>query len=914
MPVVATKLHVPTPRPDLVVRPRLQEQLLAATSGPTRLVLVCAPAGFGKTTVVSQWLATVVSASPPWRVAWVSLDGQDDDVRRFLGHVVAALRTTDPAVGQEALALLDSGDQVPTEVVLTSLVNDLDVVAGPTVLALDDLHEVTAPAVHQALGFLLDHLPAHVRLAVTSRSDPPLPLARLRSNGALVELRAADLRFTAEEADVLLNQEMGLGVPPQAVAALDERTEGWAAGLQLAGLSLRGRDDATAFVEDFTGSHRFVLDYLVEEVLGRQGDDVRDFLLRTSVLRSMTASLCEAVTGRADAQQVLERLERDNLFVVPLDDHREWYRYHRLFSDVLQGRLRSGHADELAGLHAEAGRWYAQHGLLSDAITHAQAGGDVERAADLVELDLPRLRRERRDDTLRRLVRSLPDDVLRARPLLATAMAWSHLALGDLDGVQGWLDVADAAAGPRPELPRELRESLPVEADLLDQDVREVPAMTEVYRAAVAQARGDVRGTIAHAGRALELAGPDDHATRGAASGFLGLAAWGSGDLTTAVDTFGEAVASMRAAGLVADELGSTVVLAGMWLARGRPDEARRLLERALEAAERHPVPLSTTGDLHVGLADVLREEGNLGGAWSHLAAARELGDAASLPENRHRWFTTAAGVLRARGDLDAALDMVSRAATAYQPGFFPAVRPISAVAARLQIARGDLAAADAWARETGVAVGDPPTYLTEFDQLTLARLVLAEAGRSAEGDLEPVVRMLDAVVDAAASAGRVGSVIEARLVRGLVHAAAGSPEAAASDLAEAVTAGVPVGYRRLFLDEGGPARELLTALVTQRPDDEAAACARTILDTVPAETAQPPVAAAAALTVDETLSDRELQVLRLLATDLTGPAIARELFVSVNTLRTHTKHVFTKLGVNSRRSAVSRATELGLL
>ncbi len=914
MPVLATKLHVPAPRPDLVVRPRLQRRLDTAAAVPTRMLLVCAPAGFGKTTVISQWLATVSDASPPWRAAWVSLDSQDDDVRRFLAHVVAALRTTDRDVGQEAEAVLESGDQVSTEAVLTSLVNDLDVVAEPTVLALDDYHEITAPAVHEALAFLLEHLPAHVRVALATRSDPPLPLARLRSNGALVELRAADLRFTAEETDTLLNQVMGLGVAPQDVASLDERTEGWAAGLQLAGLSMRGRRDVAAFVDEFTGSHRFVLDYLVEEVLSRQDDEVRDFLLRTSLLGSMTASLCEALTGRRDAQQMLLRLERDNLFVVPLDDHREWYRYHHLFSDALQARLRAGHPDELAVLHGEASRWYAQHRLLSDAISHAVAAGDVEGAADLVELDLPRLRRERRDDTMRRLVRGLPDDVLAARPLLATATAWSHLAQGDLDAVERWLDVAEAALAGRPGLPRDLREWLPVEADALDQDVRELPGMISVYRASVAQARGDVDRTVTEARHALDQAGPDDHITRGAALGFLGLAAWAADDLATAVTTFGEAVQSMRAAGLVADELGSTVALAGMWLARGRPDEARRLYERALEVAERHPLPLSTTGDLHVGLADVLREQGQLDAASKHLGTARELGDVASLPENRHRWFTTAAALLRAEGDLDAALAMLDRAKAAYQPGFFPAVRPIPALRARVQIARGDLVDAARWARECGVALSRPPTYLAEFDQLTLARLVLAERRAGAERDVDAVVRLLDEVVNASAAAGRKGSVVEARLVRSLAHAAEGRAEAAADDLAAALTAGVPVGYRRLFLDEGQPVLELLHALVAGRPGSEAAAFARRLLDDGPPAVTPQPARATPTLLADETLSDRELQVLRLLATDLSGPAIARELFVSVNTLRTHTKHVFTKLGVNSRRAAVSRAAELGIL
>jgi LuxR family maltose regulon positive regulatory protein len=903
MPVLATKLHVPELRPDLVARVRLLDPLAAAESA--RLVLISAPAGFGKTTVLTQWLrAGAVRDQRP--VAWLSLDTDDNDVRRFLTHLVAALQATNPEVGREAQEILDEGGDVPLRPVLTSLVNDLDTVAEPTVIALDDYHEITVPAVHEALGFLLDHVPQHVRLAITTRADPPLPLARLRSSGSLVELRAADLRFTPEEAATLLNDLSGLNLPRTSVDALDRRTEGWAAGLQLAALSLRGRADAASFVDAFAGSHRFVLDYLVEEVLDRQADHVRDFLLQTSVLTAMTASLCEAVTGRPGAQEVLEALEHGNVFIVPLDDRREWYRYHRLFADALQARLRSARPDEVVGLHRAASRWYVEHGALADAVAHAAASGDSARTADLVELALPGLRRERRDDTARAHVRSLPTDVVEDRPLLAASLAWSLLADGDLDGVEAWLDRAEAALGKPHDVPDELRRLLPEPAAAHDDEQRQVPAMIAVYRASVAQARGDVDGTIHHARHALDLAAPDDHFPRGAAAGFLGLAAWAAGDLVTAVDTFGEAVASLRAAGNVADELGATVVLGGMWLGRGRPDQARRLYERALAAAARHPGVLSTVGDLHVGLADVLREQGELAAAADHLESARVLGDEASIPENRHRWYAATAGLLQARGDLDGAVAMLDRAAELFQPGFFPDLRPIAAATARLRIAQGRLGDAEAWAEEHGVSVDDAPAYLSEYDHLTLARLRVATGARD-------VVPMLDRLVDAAQGAGRDGSLVEARMVRALAYAASGNREAALDDLAAAVVTGVDVGYRRLFLDEGAPMSELLTELRRRRPSDPAASRAALLLAGDRDQANQTSVTTPAR-TVEEGLSDRELEVLRLLATDLTGPEVARRLYVSVNTLRTHTKHIFTKLGVNSRRAAVSRAAERGLL
>jgi LuxR family maltose regulon positive regulatory protein len=925
MPVLGTKLHVPAMRRRLVSRSRLTDRLHVEPTSMPRLVLVSAPAGFGKTTLIAQWLASgerghgeSKPAGPSPRVAWLSLDAGDSELRRFVTHLVAAIQVSSPQVGAEALTLLDSDRTLPAEV-LVSLVNDLDELAGPTVLALDDYHVIDAPDIHESVTFLLGHLPPQVTIAITTRADPPLPLARLRGRGELLELRAADLRFTAGEADAFLNDVMGLDLDPARVAALEHRTEGWAAGLQLAALSARGHTGAgdaagvAGFVDAFTGSHRFVLDYLVEEVLNSQPEDVRGFLLDTSVLLQLTGPLCDALTGRDDGRQRLEVLERGNLFVIPLDDQRQWYRYHHLFADVLRARLLDRYPDRVPGLHQAASRWHAEHGLLADAVVHAIAGDDFDRAADLVELALPDLRKRRQDRTLREWLRALPDDVVRRRPLLAAFLAWTRLSEGDLDGAQAWLDDAERAwEAVRPEAMTSIPCSPAEAARARNEELRTLPATIAAYRATIAQARGDVDGTVAHARHALELAGPDDHFARGAAAGILGLAAWAAGDPGAAVDTFSTAVASLHKAGNVADVLGATVVLASMWLTRGRPAEARRLYERALASAERHEGSvLSTTGDLHIGLADMLREQGDLDAAANHLQLARELGDRASLLENRHRWYTAMAGVLQARGDLDGAVRMLDDAEPLYLPGFFPDVRPIPAMRARVRIAQGRLADAWDWAREHQVTAADPPAFLAEFNQLTLARLLVGQyrADRD-QGGLDQARALLDRVVDAAQAAGRAGSVVEARMVRALARHAVGDTDAAIPDLAAALTNGVPAGYLRLFLDEGPPMTELLRA--AERRPESAEYAARVLRAAGRDQTAA--TAAAAAPASDEGLSDRELEVLRLLATELTGPEIARHLYVSVNTLRTHTKHIFTKLDVNTRRAAVRRGTELGLL
>jgi LuxR family maltose regulon positive regulatory protein len=902
-----------------------------------RLVLVAAPAGFGKTTLVTQWLAAHPPSEPHRDVAWLSLDHDDSDPSRFLAHVVAALQTTNPDIGTDALALMDTDPGMPSDAVLVSLVNDLDTLAGPTVLVLDDYHVIDTPEVHQAVTFILDNLPSQVTLTLTTRADPPLPLPRLRARDELVELRAADLRFTEEEAAFFLNDVMGLALAPEHIAALESRTEGWAAGLQLAALSARGRNgvgEVDGLVEGFSGSHRFVLDYLLDEVLRSQPDDVRAFLLDTSVLRQLTGPLCDAVTGRLGGQQALEALERSNLFLVALDDQRHWFRYHHLFADALQAQLAGSDPDRLPQLHRAAAHWYAEEGLLADAIGHALAAGDTDDGADLIELAIPGIRRHRHDRDLRVWLRQLPDDLVRRRPLLAMFMGWVHLSEGDLHEAEVWMHTAEhqldagadlpptepgTPAGPRepagnetpsPVLRAAVRER--------EQELLAVPAQIEVYRASIAQARGDVAGTIKHATRAGKLARPTDHFARSGAAGFLGLAAWAAGDLTTAVDTFDECVRALHDAGDTADELGATVVIGSMWWALGRPDEARRRYERALQMAESRSGPvLSTTGDLHVGLADALREHGELDEAAKHLHTARELGDQASLLENRFRWYSVTAALHRSRGDLETAAAMLEQAESRYLPGFFPDTRPIPAALASVRIAQGRLDDAREWAGTHQITRETEPTYLGEYNLLTLARLHIAQY--RTDGDpagIDTAIDLLDRVVEAAHAADRQGSLIEAQLVRCLAHQARGDEDAASADLDQAVTAGVPAGYVRLFLDEGAELEPPLQRLAAS--DLPGAPFAGELLDTagrgVPGpDAASGPLVLAASVGSDQ-LSDRELEVLRLLASDLTGPEIAEHLFVSVNTLRSHTKHIFTKLEVNTRRAAISRATDQGLL
>jgi LuxR family maltose regulon positive regulatory protein len=916
--VLATKLFAPARRSQAVARARLAGRLDGTLEAGHRLTLVSAPAGFGKTTVLSDWVAALSAEHPDARVGWLSLDEGDNDLARLLAHLAAALAALGVDLEPRTVLAPLPGD--PTAA-MSALINAVARVGKevPRVLVLDDYHVLTAPEVHEAVSFLLDHAPDDLHLVLATRADPPLALSRLRSRGQLLEVRGGDLRFTREEALQFLNRAMGLSLDPVGVDALVGRTEGWIAGLQLAALSLRAiptEPEAVAFIEAFTGSNRFVIDYLADEVLARQPAAVRDFLLRTAVLDRLTGPLCEAVSGQSGGSATLADLERANLFLVPLDTERSWYRYHHLFADVLRARLLAEDPELVPRLHRRASDWYAQRGLAEDAVRHALAAGDFARAGYLVEEALSEVRRARQDTLLLGWVRALPESVVRRSPVLNVVDGWARMMTGDLDGLESSLDAADAAleAGSRDE---EL-----VAGWAVTEELRTAPATILVYRASLAQARGDVTGTVRHARRAFELAGPGDHFVRGGAGGFLGLAAWAAGDLEEAVATFSEAVRSLHAAGNLVDELDATVVLADMWIAAGRPSRARRLYEQGLAAAtgDGPPYPRATA-DLHVGLAELDRELDDLDAAEAHLETARVLAERASISENRYRLPMVTARVRAARGDLEGAARLLEEAAGLYRHGFYPDVRPIAAMQARLQVTTGDLETAGEWAREHGPGTDDDPQFLHEYEHLTLARLLLAQdaAGQRSERSGATARRLLERLHVAAAEAGRVGSLTEIRMLQSLALRASGDLDAAVLVLGEAMLdAPEPDGLVRLYLDEGVAVLDLLRDAVEQSSGDERAVRLRDrarwlLARSRPVTGVRAPQPALADALTDP-LSQREVEVLRLLDSELTGPQIADALYVTLNTLRSHTKRIFTKLDVRTRAAAVRTARELGLL
>ncbi|HEV8597720.1 MAG TPA: helix-turn-helix transcriptional regulator, partial [Candidatus Dormibacteraeota bacterium] len=517
--------------------------------------------------------------------AWLSLDPGDNEPATFWTYVIAALQAVVPEVGAAALSLLQGSRPPPIEAVLAPLLNELSAASNDIVLVLDDYHLVDEPDVQGGMAFLLEHLPPRLHVVIASRADPALQLARLRARGELAEIRAADLRFTQDEAAAYLNEAMGLDLGASDVAALEARTEGWIAALQLAALSMQGRDDITGFIEGFAGEDRYIVDYLVEEVLQRQPGPVRSFLLETSILDRLSGPLCGAVTGQGGGKAALEALDRGNLFLVPLDDRRRWYRYHQLFADMLRAHLLDEQPDRVPGLHRRASDWYEQAGEPSEAIRHALSAKDFEHAADLVELAIPAMRQARQEATARRWLEALPDGLIRARPVLSVAYAGALLVSGHLDGVEArlrdaerWLDsTADAQEGSEAASPGMV---------VVDEgEFRRLPGAIAIYRAAQALALGDVAGTVTHARRALDLIAEDDHLGRGAAAGFLGLTSWAGGKLEAAHRSWADAMASLQTAGHLSDAVGCAIALADIEIAQGRLREAMSTYERGLQLA-----------------------------------------------------------------------------------------------------------------------------------------------------------------------------------------------------------------------------------------------------------------------------------------------------------------------------------------
>jgi LuxR family maltose regulon positive regulatory protein len=890
--LVTTKLRAPRPRPNLVARPRLSEALV--TGEGRTLTLVSAPAGFGKTTLLGGW-AEGWSARDR-SVAWVSLDESDNDPARFLTYLASAVRSVEPDFGEGILASLRSPGFPPVEALATALVNELTELPQKIVLVLDDYHEIRARPIHSLVSFLLDHLPENAHIVVSGRADPPLPLPRLRARGQMAELRAADLRFTPDEAAAFLNDAMGLDLSAGDVAALEEVTEGWVAALQLAALTMRDHADVSGFVEAFSGSNRHVLDFLSEEVLGHQPEDVRGFLLETAVLERMSAGLCDALTGRDDGQLMLEKLERENLFVVALDDERRWYRYHHLFADFLRNRLARESPERLAPLHLRASEWHEENGLVAEAVRHMLTAEDHERAADLVERVVGEVWFRGEAATILGWLEALPEGAKRRRPRLLLEQATALMWVGRLDGVEPLVReaerIVDTAWG----------------AEAIHR--RYLMGYAAAARAWHANLRGNPQEGIELAQHALALL-PEDPGPRTFATLSLAVAYSSAGNLEAASAAFSEAAELGLASGHLYGTLEAMGHRAGLRMALGRLQEAEDILQRALELVSERGDTLIAAGEAHVRMGELLYEWDALRPAETRLTEGVRLAGRTGQIGTLVEGYVSLSRLRLARGDKDGAIEAAREAGRlARSSGVDRLVAEAAAWKSRLHLARSELAIATSeWER---MGVGDEaPTLVREVEQIARARLLVAR------GEHEDALRLLADLREGVQAAGRTGREIEILNLQALTLQARGARERAVGTLTQALALGEPEGYVRSFVDEGSEMAALISEVLgtwrrgQMHPSVRVSARYLAKLMAAFAQEAAMPTTDGR---LAEPLSERELEVLALIAAGESNREIAGRLFVSTSTVKTHVNNLFRKLSAHSRTQALARARELNLL
>jgi LuxR family transcriptional regulator, maltose regulon positive regulatory protein len=941
--VLASKLFVPPARANLVVRQRLFDRVEAGLRD--KLTLISAPAGFGKTTLFSAWRETAAGRALP--VGWVSLDSADNDPLRFWSYVITALDTLAPGVGTTALALLQSPQPPPIESLLTSVLNAFSAAsavlpARDSALVLDDYHLITAPAIHAALAWLLEHLPPQLHLVIITRADPALPLARLRARGAVTEVHASDLRFTPDEGAAFLNEVMGLSLTAADLAALEERAEGWVAGLQLAALAMRDHQDRSGFIRSFGGSTRYIVDYLAAEVFASQPAHLRTFLLHTAILDRMCGSLCDAVLlggegdaypagqppaeggdpgaqrsvlGRGDSfsQLMLEQLERENLFVVPLDDSRQWYRYHHLFADVLRHRLTSGvSAETVASLHRRASVWFERQGLITEAVQHALRAVDDQRVADLIEQHGVIIMVRGQVQTVLGWLSSLPDALVRARPLLCTIHALALLLTNRLKATEDRIE--DAERGIAPDAPTD--------------QAQIIVGRTAVLRAILVRYTGDFAACVSFAQQALRMLPATETVARTVAMLNAARAFLVSGDVTDANERMAIAVlAPIRASGNLFGALAAFTNLAQLQVLQGRLRTAITTLHEATQIAPDPEVFCGLEGSpaYYFGMGALLCEWNDLDTAEQYLAQGMELVvgpltvDAAYISQG----YLTLARLQHARGNRAAAHQTLETYTDlAHQHGFVAhlVARGVAAQA-QLALAQGDLAPAVAWANASGIqkelGAADELPFAREAEYLILARVWIAQAGAW----LPQALELLDRLLEDAEGKARVGSVVDILIVRALAQWTQEAHSDALATLQRALTLAAPEGLIRRFADEGpvmaamlqaaharGIATDYITRLLAAFPRTEERKLRAEATESIQSDL-RPQSSA-----LVEPLSARELEVLRLIASGKSNAEVARALVIAISTVKTHTNSIFGKLEVTSRTQAIARARDLQLL
>lgn len=906
-----TKLYIPPTSPELVSRPRLIERLNEGLH--RKLTLISAPAGFGKTTLVSELVEQLrLDASKEnqieYQIAWLSLDEGDNDPARFLTYLIAALQMVDHSIGQMAQTVFQSQQRLLVDPILMTLVNDITQLSDPLsensnkdfVLVLDDYHVIEEPSIHQAIKFLLEHQPPRLHLVILTRIDPPLPISRLRVRNQMVEIRGSNLHFSEKEVDEFLNKIMKLGLAPEEIAMLETRTEGWIAGLQLAAISLQGQVNRQEFIQAFSGDNRFVIDFLLDEVLLRQPEDVRRFLLRTSVLGRMCGPLCDTVVYFSDEESILdgqgflEYLDRANLFIVPLDNQRKWYRYHHLFSEVLLNRMRQTELSELPTLHLRASQWFEDEGDYNQALHHALAAGDLERAAQLVEQNALYLLVHSRLTSLKKWYESLPKDLVHSRPKLCIYRGWLHILIGTAEDANRCVQVTE-----------QLLSSAPLQDKAEEQ---EILGLIYGLKARIALKLGELGKAIEFANQTLDYI-IERSPIHSHVAVIKGLAAYWNGELERANQALREAVSISQECDHRFMTVEATIWLGYIQTLQGHLHKAIRLYRDALQFAdldEKRKLPIA--GSAYIGIALVEREWNNLELAESLL---RNGYDMCNLFGNPQSWHIALANVLIAQGNQVEAhneIQIAERLERGSEVAFAHLNIDIGRV--RLWLSPGDrnLAEAVRWAEDSGLTADDMPTFSQRIAYTTLARVLIDQ------GEMGRAYGLLVRLQDDAEIGGRKGDLIEILALQALSFQAKDDTDQAITTLEKALTLAEPEGYVRVFVDEGPAMARLLYEALSRgiSPD-----YIRRLLAAFPnneLEQTDPSISQAPESELVEPLSEREIEVLQLIAVGLTNPEIAARLYLSLNTVKVHTRNIYGKLGVNNRTQAGTRAKTLGIL
>jgi LuxR family maltose regulon positive regulatory protein len=896
--LLSTKLFIARPRSNLVARPRLVARLNAGLD--KKLTLITAPAGFGKTTLLSEWIPL-----SPHQVAWLSLDEGDQDPTLFWAYFISALHGFCADLGVSALALLQSTQASPITAILTTLINDITAYSEKFCLVLEDYHLIDFQPIHEALTFLIAHQPANMHLIITTRADPPLPLARLRARDKLTELRANDLRFTAQEAAEFLTRVMGLDLSAEEVIVLERRTEGWIAGLQIAALSMQNREDISGFIRAFSGSYRHILGYLADEVLNQRPKGTLNFLLRTSILDRLCGPLCDALTGESDGQVVLENLEHANLFITPLDNESRWYRYHHLFAEVLQARLRQSHPGMPADLHLRASEWYEAQNLFSEAVQHALSSGAVDRASRLIEQHRWALLGRGEANTLHRWLDELPLELLCNHAGLSLAYAWILSLLEQPEGIESWLLDAEQALA-----------SQTAQETIESENVMRGEIAT--LRAEIALSQSDIPRAIAFCRQALELLPFESESMRGVATYFLGHGERRSGNMVEAERAYIEASGHGIQTDNLLLALHALANLSTVQIAMGRLREATQTSQRILEiTTERQRQNWPVAGLAYQGLGKVHYEWNDLDSAAHYLRQGIEYGQRGGLVGLEINARTTLAFTLQAQGDPNGADEMFSEISAINNQSHHPVyIAQAKALEAHLRLLQNRIDDAIRWAESCGLSPDDTDwPYSRNVEYLTLARVLITQSKR------EGINGMLGRLMQTAQADRRTGDLIEILIQQALFLYASNQKAQAFQPIERALILAEPDGYFRTFVDEGEPMRLLLMgyqSIIKKKLGDEVDGESLRLLTysgKLLAEFSQDALGEKSKPeTILEPLSDRELEILHLISIGLTNQEIAHRLVIAVSTVKSHINNLYSKLGTQRRTQAIAIARDLGLL